>query len=254
VAELVASLSIMVGPDRAGSSAAAVIGEPGIAAAVPLLQPLALSAATRRAIAHRDGLLARARHAAAAAGGVSDQPMARLQRVRPLTLLTIAAMAGAFYLVLPKLAQVGSGWQALQSADWAWLPVIIAASALTYLASAAALIGSVPIRLPVWPTILTQAASSFVNRVSPANVGGMALNVRFLQKSGIPAAGVAAVGVNSLVGALVHVVMLVIFAVVAGHALAQAFKLPSASKLLLILATAAALALACSRWQQARPG
>ena len=140
---------------------------------------------------------------------------------------------------MPRSAAAG---KALQSADWAWLPVIIAASALTYLASAAALIGSVPIWLPVWPTILTQAASSFVNRVSPANVGGMALNVRFLQKSGIPAAGVAAVGVNSLVGALVHVVMLVIFAVVAGHALAQAFKLPSASKLLLILATAAALA------------
>jgi hypothetical protein len=39
-------------------------------------------------------------------------------------------------------------------------------------------------------TTLTQAASSFVNRVSPANVGGMALNARFLQKSGVsPGAG-----------------------------------------------------------------
>ena len=242
VAELVASLSILVGTARAASSAEAVIGAPGVAAAAPLLQPLALSAATRRAIGGHDGLLAEARAAATAAGGLGDQPLTRLQRVRPRTLLTIAAMAGAFYLVLPKLAQVGSGWQALQSADWAWLPVIIAASALTYLASAAALIGSVPIWLPVWPTVLTQAASSFINRVSPANIGGMALNARFLQKSGVPpAAGVAAVGVNSLVGALVHVVMLVVFAAVAGHALAQAFKLPSASKLLLVLAVAAAL-------------
>ena len=242
VVELVASLSILVGAEKAGSSAAAVIGAPGVAAAAPLLQPLALSAATRRAIGSRDGLLAKTRSAAAAAGEVSDQPMARLQRVRPRTLLAIAAAAGAFYLVLPKLAQVGSGWQAFLSADWAWLPVIIAASALTYLASAAALIGSVPIWLPVWPTVLTQAASSFINRVSPANIGGMALNARFLQKSGVPpAAGVAAVGVNSLVGALVHVVMLVVFAAVAGHALAQAFKLPSASKLLLVLAVAAAL-------------
>jgi len=243
VAELVASLSTLAGPERAGSSAATVIGAPAVAAAVPLLQPLALSAATRRAIAQRDGLLAKARSAAAAAGGVSDQPMARLQRVRPRTLLAIAAAAGAFYLVLPKLAQVGGSWQALRSADWAWLAVVIAASALTYLASAAALIGSVPIWPPAWPTVLAQAASSFVNRVSPANIGGMALNVRFLQKSGVPpAAGVAAVAVNSLVGALVHVIMLVIFAAVASRALAQAFKLPSASKLLLILAAAAALA------------
>jgi glycosyltransferase 2 family protein len=126
--------------------------------------------------------------------------------------------------------------------QWAWLPAIIAASALTYLASAAALIGAVPGPVPFWPASLTQAASSFVNRVSPANVGGMALNARFLQKSGVsPGAGVAAVGVNALVGAVAHLILLVIFFSLAGHELAQAFKLPPASKLLLILALVAAL-------------
>ena len=54
------------------------------------------------------------------------------------------------------------------------------------LASAAALIGAVPGPVPFWPATLTQAASSFVNRVSPANVGGMALNARFLQNPGFP--------------------------------------------------------------------
>ena len=92
------------------------------------------------------------------------------------------------------------------------------------------------------PTTLTQLASSFVNRVSPANVGGMALNARFLQKSGVsPGAGVAAVGVNALMGLLAHLILLVIFFTLAGHQLAHAFKLPPASKLLLILAVVAAL-------------
>jgi glycosyltransferase 2 family protein len=101
----------------------------------------------------------------------------------------------------------------------------------------------VPGAVPFWPTTLTQAASSFVNRVSPANVGGMALNARFLQKSGVPpAAGVAAVGVNALMGAVAHLILLVIFFTLAGHQLAHAFKLPPASKLLLILAVVAALA------------
>ena len=209
---------------------------------MPLLQPLALSAATRHAIARHDGLLAETRSAAAAASGLSGQPLARLQRVRPRTLLAIAAAAGAFYFILPQLAQVSSSWHALQSAHWAWLPVIIAASALTYLASAAALIGAVPGPVPFWPATLTQAASSFVNRVSPANVGGMALNARFLQKYGVPpGAGVAAVGVNALMGAVAHLILLVIFFTLAGHRMAQAFKLPPASKLLLILAVAAAL-------------
>jgi uncharacterized membrane protein YbhN (UPF0104 family) len=243
LAELLASLAIVVGADRATSSAAAVIGARRLAAAVPLLQPLALSAATRHAISHQDGLLADTRSAAAAASGVDAQPLARLRRVRPRTLLAITALAGAFYFVLPQLADVGSSWHALQSAHWVWLPVIIAASAVTYLASAAALIGAVPGRVPFWPTTLTQAASSFVNRVSPANVGGMALNARFLQKSGVsPGAGVAAVGVNALMGAVAHLILLVIFFTLAGHELAHAFKLPPASKLLLILAVVAALA------------
>jgi glycosyltransferase 2 family protein len=240
LAELLASLATLVGADRATASASAVIGAQQVAAAAPLLQPLALSAATRHA-AGRGGLLADTR--SAAASGPDRPPLARLQRVRPRTLLAIAAAAGAFYFVLPQLAQAGSSWHALQSAHWAWLPVIIAFSAVTYLASAAALIGAVPGRVPFWPATLTQAASSFVNRISPANIGGMALNARFLQKNGVsPSAGVAAVGVNALMGAVAHLTLLVIFFALAGHQLAQAFKLPPASKLLLALAVAAAVA------------
>jgi glycosyltransferase 2 family protein len=242
LAELLASLAILVGADRAVAGADAVIGARGLAAATPLLQPTALSAATRHAIARQDGLLAKTRSAAAAAGGRRDQQLAPIQRVRPRTLLTIAAATGAFYLILPKLAQVGSSWRALQSAHWAWLPVVIAMSALTYLASAAALMGGVAGRLPFWPTTWTQLASSFVNRVSPANVGGMALNARYLQKSGVePGAGVAAVGVNALVGGVVHGILIIVFFFWASRGLTQAFKLPSASKILLGLAVAAAV-------------
>jgi undecaprenyl-diphosphatase len=242
VAELLASLAALIGAGRAVGSAVAVIGPAGVADAVPLLQPLALSAGTRRAIARHDGLLTKTRTAAAAASGRPDQELARIQRVRLRTLLAIAAAAGAFYYLLPQLAQVSSSWRAVQSADWAWLPLVIALSATTYLASAAGLIGAVPQRIRFWPTVLAQAASSFVNRVSPANVGGMALNARYLQRSGVEtSAGVAAVGVNSLAGAIVHLVLLVAFFAWSGHGLANAFKLPSSSKLLLILAIIAAI-------------
>jgi glycosyltransferase 2 family protein len=242
VAELLASLAVIAGPDRAVAAAAAVIGPDGVADAVPLLQPLALSAGTRRAIARHEGLLTRTRAAAAAASGREDRALARLQRVRPRTLLAIAALAGAFYFLLPQLAQVGSSWRAIQSASWGWVPLVIALSAATYLASAIALMGALPQRIKLWPTVLAQGASSFVNRVSPANIGGMALNARYLQKSGVePSGGIAAVGVNSLAGAVVHVLLIVVFFAWAGSGLGQAFKLPSSSKLLLILAVIAAV-------------
>lgn len=70
----------------------------------------------------------------------------------------------------------------------------------------------------------------------------MALNVRFLQKSGVePSAGVAAVGVNALAGALVHAALLAIFFAWAGRSPGRAFKLPSSSTLLVILGVAAAV-------------
>jgi glycosyltransferase 2 family protein len=238
VAELLTSLATMAGADRAVASAAAVIPRGDIADAVPLLQPLALSAGTRHVVARQDGLLTRTRTAAAAASGSDQAPeLARIQRVRPKTLLAIAAAAGAFYFVLPELLKAEGSWHSVLSANWAWLPLIIALSAATYLASAIALIGAVPRRIPFWPTVVAQLGSSFVNRVSPGNVGGMALNARFLQKCGVDtSSGAAAVGVNSLVGAVVHLIMLVVFFTWARRGLNGTFKLPSGSKLLLILA------------------
>jgi glycosyltransferase 2 family protein len=243
VAELLTSLATLVGEDRSVATAVKVLGADGVAPAVQLLQPLALSAGTRRAVKQQEGLLTRTRSTAAAASGLGSPELVRVQRVRPRHLLAIAALVGAYYFLLPALAKVGNPLPALESAQWAWVLVAIAFSALTYLASAIGLLGGISVRVPFWPTVLTQGASSYVNRVSPSNVGGMALNVRFLQKAGVePSAGVAAVGVNSLAGALVHLVLLVIFFAWAGRSGAsKAFKLPSSSTLLAVLAAVAAV-------------
>jgi uncharacterized protein (TIRG00374 family) len=241
VAELLASLAVLVGPDRTIAAAAEILGADQVAAAAPLLQPMALSAATRRAAGSQKGLLARTRSAAAAAGGTEDAALASIQRVRPRTLLSVAAAAAAFYFLLPQLAEAAGSWRAVLHADWAWMAAAVAASVLTYVASAIALAGCVPTRLRFLPTLATQFASSFINRISPANIGGMALNVRFLQKSGVePVSATAAVGVNSLVGAIVHFVLIIAFFTAAGQRL-HAFALPSGSKLLLGLAVIAAI-------------
>ena len=83
VAELLASLATLAGEDRAVSTAVKVLGPEGVAPAVPLLQPLGLSAGTRRAVARHDGLLTRTRSAAAAASGLESPELVRVQRVRP---------------------------------------------------------------------------------------------------------------------------------------------------------------------------
>jgi undecaprenyl-diphosphatase len=251
VAELLASLAALVGPERAVDRATAVIGPEGIAPAVRLLQPLALSVATRRAVKGHEDLLGRTRAAAAASSGEPLDDLARVERVRPRTLLMIAVLTGAFYFLLPQLAQVNGAWRAFKTANFGWVPLMLAMSALTYVGAAIGIMGAVPQRLAFGPAVLAQTASSFVNRVTPASIGGMVLNTRFLVKSGVdPATAVAGVGLNSVAGGIVHVVPLVVFFVWSGSALGRAFKVPSGSKALIAVALLLALlgATLLTRW------
>jgi undecaprenyl-diphosphatase len=177
-----------------------------------------------------------------AATGLAPVALERLVRVRARTLVTIAALVGAFYVLLPQLANVGDSFAALRTANWGWLAVAVVVSVVTYVAAAVSTIGSVPEPLPFLPTVEAQLASSFVNRVTPANVGGMALNVRFMQKAGVdPAGAVTGVGLDSLAGALGHLALLVIFFTWAGRDSTAAFQIPASSKTLVIIAVVLAL-------------
>ena len=212
-----------------------------LATAEPFLQPLALSAATRKQASKT--LLKALRSGIAASTDDEPAPLERLARVRLRTVLSIVTLTGAFYILLPQLANVDDSFAAIRSANWAWLLVAVAMSVATYVASAIGISGAVPVGLPFVPNVEAQMASSFVNRVTPANVGGMALNIRFLRKAGVgPAEAVTAVGLNSLAGGIMHVLLLVVFVALAGRGKASGFKIPSDSKLLVAFAAVLALA------------
>jgi uncharacterized protein (TIRG00374 family) len=172
-------------------------------------------------------------------------------RVRARTLFMIAALSAAFYVLLPQLADVGDSIDAIGSANWWWLAVCFVMSIGTYLFAAIGLAGGVPERLPFVPNLAAQMASSFVNRVTPANVGGMALNLRFLQKAGVaPAEAVTGVGLNVAAGGIAHVLLLLLFVAWAGQSDTNSFQIPSSSKLLVIIAVVLAVIglVAATRW------
>jgi undecaprenyl-diphosphatase len=230
-AELLASLGALVGPEAAVASAARAVTADDLAAAMAYLQPLALSAATRRAVSK--SVLRDLRTAVAEATARPPVPLERLIRVRPRTVITIATMTGAFYVLLPQLANVDESIEALGSANWWWLAGAIVMSGLTYVAAGIGMMGGVTEDLPFVPTCEVALASSFVNRVTPANVGGMALNVRYMQKAGIPPAeAVTGVGLNVVAGGLVHVGLLAVFLAWAGRGGAGGFSIPASSTLL----------------------
>lgn len=226
VAQLLADTAVAVGVDRAVTAAAAGLGTDRLAAAVPFLQPVALTGPTRRALRGRRELVGELRdRVSAQAPTVPAEPL-RIERLGARTLLTFAATTVAAYILLGQLASVDLR-QVVLGADWRWALAALGFSAATYAAAALAISGWVAERLRFARTLLVQVAASFVTLVAPASVGGVALNARYLQRSGVPpASAVASVGVSQLGGLALHLLLLVLFGFLTGTQASHSFGVP----------------------------
>jgi len=141
---------------------------------------------------------------------------ARLERVRPRTVISFVAGAFAAYFLLSQLTHVDFR-QVIGGANWGWVAAALLFSALTYFAAALSLLGFVPEKVPFLRTVIAQVAGSFVKLVAPAAVGGVARNTRFLQRAGVrPGHAVASVGASQLFGLGCHVILLLTFGYLTG--------------------------------------
>ena len=240
LAELLASTAVLVGDDRAIDAAVDTLGRVQMEAALPFVQPLAVSAATRKRLGRAGFTDLRTKLADRL--DLPEPKLPRLARVDLRTVLTLAALTAAVWALLPQISQSGDLWDQLPKADRTLLALAALASMFTYVGATLSLKGAVANDLPTVGAFRVQLASSFTNRVTPAKVGGVALNARWLVRQGETSpSAVAAISVNSLAGLLVHVVMTVFVVVWAGKVGLGDMKLPSTQTiglgLLLIAAT-----------------
>jgi uncharacterized membrane protein YbhN (UPF0104 family) len=164
--------------------------------------------------------------------------LARLDRVRPRTVVTIAALAGAFYFLLPQLANFDESAEAASRANWWWLGPMIVGAAATIAFAALAFVASVREPIAYLAALRMQLASSFASRIAPANTGSLAIGVRFLQRSGLqPGPAAAAVGLCALAGFVVHLLLTGAFLAWVGTS-EVGFSLPQANALFIAIAVA----------------
>src|SRR5690606_40186409 len=104
-----------------------------LAAAMPLLQRIALTRETRAALAKDKNLLAAVREQIAALEPEVKVEEIRLERFRPRTLVTIIASALAAYFLLSQLSQVNLV-EVVTQANWAWSVLALAASFASFVA------------------------------------------------------------------------------------------------------------------------
>ncbi len=217
LAQLIAETALIVGPERAASVAIEKAGNAELPALVPLLQPVVLYRSTRSELRGRKDLLPALRKGLAEAAPDVEVPPVQLERIRPRAVITLVAGVFAAYLLATQLANVSFS-KLLAHANLAWSFVALALSATTYLGATWSITGFTLERLDWVRTLIAQVAGSFVILVTPAAVGGVALNVRYLRRAKLSAADAAATVTASQVTAfLVYVVLVLISVAVTGQ-------------------------------------
>jgi uncharacterized membrane protein YbhN (UPF0104 family)/tRNA A-37 threonylcarbamoyl transferase component Bud32 len=224
--QLLISTAELAGVERAVSSARRVLTDAELSAVVPVLQPIALSRQAREAIRHDAGLIEAVREAIQGEVPSPDSELVRVERVRPRTIVSIVAILVAGYLIVGQLSSVDLV-TVLSQARWRWVPLVVAASAASYLAAALSLTGYVRERLSFPRTTLVQLAASFAGFVTPPSVGGLAVNIRYLRKARVSITGAAtSVGLSQVVNGVSHVLLLIAFAAATGASAHHSLPIP----------------------------
>jgi uncharacterized membrane protein YbhN (UPF0104 family)/tRNA A-37 threonylcarbamoyl transferase component Bud32 len=241
LSQLLAEMALLVGPDRAADLATAEIGAE-LLSLVPLLQPVALHRSTRAQLRrHKDVLPALRKRLSAAAPDGEGAPPVQLERFRLRTIVTLVIGVVAADILVGQLTKEKFG-DLISDVHWGWSLVALGLSVLTYVAATWSLSGFVLEKLHFGRTLLAQLAGSFVTLVTPAAVGGVALNLRFLRKSGVASADAAAsVGVSQVFAFCLHVLLLIVFAALTGTQQQHSLRPPGWVYIALAALVAAAL-------------
>ena len=228
VAQLIAALSVAVGAERAVAPAIEVLGPDAVSSCLGRLQPAALSGATQTDLKARKDLLDQVRSEIEQRCEAEEPELEPVTRFGPKQIFTLVMLAAVFYFLIPQFADLPGIVTQIKDANWNWLLPILVASAGTYLAATMSTLGAVPSRLPVGPTAAAQVGASFASKVAPAGLGGMAMNVRYMQRQGIDTTvATSSVGLNAGAGVIVHIALAGLFVVWAGRDAFGSIELPS---------------------------
>ena len=113
--------------------------------------------------------------------------------------LSVLVGVAATWRVAPGFRSASHQLSNLPAPSWPWVMVVAAAIGISYLFAALALQAAAGARLPLPRTVLVQLAAAAANRITPAGLGGAAVNARYLTRRGLTAGrAAAAVGICGL--------------------------------------------------------
>lgn len=234
--------AILLGPERALTVAERNLSEAELVAIAPLLQSPLLPAATRKAAGNLKGLLSSLREHLVGLVPQADVEPVQLSRFSVRSVITATVLVVAVWTVLTTMnfAEISA---AISGASPWWVLAAFGIQLLSYWGGAVTLAAYSPERIGVWPATEVHLASSVVDLVAPAAIGGATVNLRFLYRRGVSTPlGVATVALVQISQIVTTVLLLVIVALGTGFAVPS--TRPSRGMVLAVLAVFLAVALA----------
>ncbi|MEU3009289.1 lysylphosphatidylglycerol synthase domain-containing protein [Nocardia asteroides] len=234
IAQLLVSTTSLYGKHEAVSAAIDVLGERAVVTAARRLTKSAMPNGIRKSVPQWTKVMATAREEVRERTGhdrIQSEQLTRFSRNQLIQLVLLFALV---YVAYPFFSQVPTFFSQLRTLNWWWALLGLVISAITYVAAAAALGACAGWVARFRDLFLEQLANTFVATTTPAGVGGLALSVRFLQKAGMTTMrATAAVALQQSVQVITHLVLLVVFSIVAGTSTNLAHIVPDATVLYL---------------------
>ena len=220
LAQALALTALTVGAERAIDAASRSLTTAQLASIAPMLQRVVLPRQTREVMGRRGAsrqVLQDLRDALVTLTPTADAEPARLRRFSTRTVLMAVVALVAMWTLLAQLDFQQVSAAVSQASIW-WMLMALVFSVATYVGAGLTLAAFSPERLSLWRSTEVHLASAVVSLVAPAGVGGAAINLRFLNRKGVPTAvGVATVALVQVVQLLVTVVLLVTLAAMTGQ-------------------------------------
>jgi uncharacterized protein (TIRG00374 family) len=202
---------------------------------IPAIQSIAMSRKTRQYLKNDKELLKDLRKSLGALAPSADIQPISFQRINWRNILLASVSVIALYVLVPQFSQIDLA-DLIQTAQWNWAGIALAGSVFTYFASTSLLLAFITTKINWFKTLQAQLAASFATLVTPPTLGSVAVNIRFLNKSGVPGpAAATAVGVSQVVIFFIHIILLVIFGVIAGTQTDFSFRPPRFTLVIVVI-------------------
>lgn len=217
-ARLLVATALAAGPMRSSQSALLALGADGLAEVLPYLQPAVLDRQSRNALQELDWSLDGLRDACVTAAGVEPPPLEQLRRVTWKSVGIVAIVALMAYFLASTLAGVdlASVMETLSGANFALLALALVLSPLIQTMMAVSTMGSSLAALRYVPVLMLQYSIQFIALCLPSTAARLALEVRFFQRFGVPAAAAMSIGLIDSVSGFAVQIALILLIVLSG--------------------------------------